>query len=258
MEIMEKVVEIESLDDLDSIWKEFVPLAKELGFDYVIYTIGNNTNDDFYYYDNFGLHPKDEKDFYDPFLDFCCHSYDTMFTGPEFLHMHEDLNMPQEAYDLIERGTKLGMISGLAIPLRLSGSNRYGGFNLGSGLKKPEFEKLCEKSQGSAQVVCMLVHRHIETLLSKNNMLVEPLQSSAKNAEHSIQDLQSTADAKLHALTAREKDILDKIANGFSRKKCADALHVSEGTVSTHIKNIYRKLGVHNRVQAANVALQRT
>ena len=245
---MDKVTHIESLSDLDSIWAEFVPIAKEIGFDYVIYTISNNNSDDFYYYDNFGLHPENKEDFYDPFLDFCCHSYDTMFTGPEFLDMHASLDMPPEAYELIERGTKLGMISGLAIPLRLSGSNRYGGFNLGSSLKRAPFEVLCDEVKGAAQVMCMLVHRHIEKVLNQQNILMEqpeghtPITPPERNG--------------LGVLTSRENDILSKIANGYSRKKCADSLSLSEGTISTHIKNIYRKLGVHNRVQAANVLLQ--
>jgi len=245
---MEKVTHIESLSDLDSIWAEFVPMAKELGFDYVIYTISNNNSDDFYYYDNFGLHPENKQDFYDPFLDFCCHSYDTMFTGPEFLDMHDGLDMPPQAYELIERGTKLGMISGLAIPLRLVGSNRYGGFNLGSSLKRASFETLCAEAKGAAQVMCMLVHRHIETVLNQQNVLMEQPEGRVKNTEPERSGLE--------VLTPRENDILNKIANGYSRKKCADSLFLSEGTISTHIKNIYRKLGVHNRVQAANAILQ--
>lgn len=250
MKIMDRVTLIESLNDLDSIWREFGPLAKELGFDYVIYTISSNNSDDFYYYDNFGLHPENKQDFYDPFLDFCCHSYDTMYTGPEFLDMHADLNMPPEAYELIERGTKLGMISGLAIPLRLIGSNRYGGFNLGSGLKRKPFTEMCEEVKGAAQVVCMLVHRHIEILLNQQNILVGQAETLSNSAKPELNSL--------GLLTPRENDILSKIANGYSRKKCAQTLSLSESTVSTHIKNIYRKLGVNNRVQAANVILQQS
>ena len=249
MQIMERVKLMESLNNLDKIWDEVVPLANELGFDFVIYTIANNSSNNFYYYDNLGLHPKNEEDFYDPFLDYCCHSYDTMFTGPEFLDMHTDLDMPPKAYELIERGTKLGMISGLAIPLRLHGSNRYGGFNLGSRLKRVEFETLCSEVQSSAQVACMLVHRHIEKVLDEQGILVESL-------EHSFIPQQEKL-SKIEGLTPRENDILKKIANGYSRKKCADELSLSEGTISTHVKNIYRKLGVHNRVQATNFILQK-
>ena len=184
------------------------------------------------------------------FLDFCCHSYDTMFVGPEFLHLHENLNMPPEAYELIERVSELGMISGLAIPLRLIGSNRYGGFNLGSGLKREPFEALCQNIKGTAQVICMLVHRHIEGVLNEQNILMEQPEGTSKA-------LKVTEANNLESLTSRENDILTKIANGYSRKKCAEALFVSENTVSTHMKNIYRKLGVHNRVQATNIVLQK-
>lgn len=254
MQVMDKVKLIESMDNLDSVWEAFVPLAKELGFDYVVYTISSNDNHDFFYYDNFGLHPKDEKEFYDPFLEFCCHSYETTFTGVEFSELHADFDLPPKAIKVMARASDLGMISGIGIPLRLTGSNRYGGFNLGTGLKRESFEKLCEEIENSAQVVCMLVHRKIEQILDQCNIMVETKADTSSRAE-TWEGSKSVA-KKLANLTPKEKDIINKIANGFSRKRCADSLFVSESTVSTHMKNIYRKLGVHNRVQATNIVKQ--
>lgn len=52
-------------------------------------------------------------------------------------------------------------------------------------------------------------------------------------------------------LTARESDVLLHITRGASYKQIAQSLVITEGTVQTHIKNVYRKLGVSNRSEAA-------
>lgn len=56
------------------------------------------------------------------------------------------------------------------------------------------------------------------------------------------------------ALTGREVDILTRIAQGFTVGETAEHLHISAHTAATHIKNIYSKLAVSNRVQAVNQA----
>lgn len=55
-------------------------------------------------------------------------------------------------------------------------------------------------------------------------------------------------------LTLREKDILKAIIDGRSNKEISDALFISIETVKSHIKSIYQKLQVKNRVEAASVA----
>lgn len=52
-------------------------------------------------------------------------------------------------------------------------------------------------------------------------------------------------------LTAREYDVLVEITRGASYKQIARKLVISEATVQSHIKNIYRKLGVSNRSEAS-------
>jgi DNA-binding NarL/FixJ family response regulator len=50
-------------------------------------------------------------------------------------------------------------------------------------------------------------------------------------------------------LTGRETEIIQFIANGISTRQIAEKLYLSERTVETHRKNIYRKLGVHTNVE---------
>jgi DNA-binding CsgD family transcriptional regulator len=56
-------------------------------------------------------------------------------------------------------------------------------------------------------------------------------------------------------LTARERDILDHLAQGKTNEAIADALFISPRTVTTHVTRIYAKLGVTNRAEAVAFAL---
>lgn len=62
------------------------------------------------------------------------------------------------------------------------------------------------------------------------------------------------ADQLIENLTAREAEILQFIAQGKSVAETATAFNLSSHTVTTHVKRIYGKLAVNNRVQAVNRA----
>jgi DNA-binding CsgD family transcriptional regulator len=59
------------------------------------------------------------------------------------------------------------------------------------------------------------------------------------------------------ALSEREHEVLRLLALGMRNDEIARALVVSPNTIKAHIKQIYRKLGVNDRVQALNTARQR-
>lgn len=57
-------------------------------------------------------------------------------------------------------------------------------------------------------------------------------------------------------LTEREKEVLALIAKGMLNKQIAKELYISEKTVKNHISNIFKKLNVTDRTQAAIYALK--
>ncbi len=57
-------------------------------------------------------------------------------------------------------------------------------------------------------------------------------------------------------LTEREREILGLLVGGASNETIAGTLRVSPNTVRSHIQNIFAKLGVHSRYEAATFALQ--
>jgi DNA-binding NarL/FixJ family response regulator len=57
-------------------------------------------------------------------------------------------------------------------------------------------------------------------------------------------------------LTQRESEVLSLLVAGLSNRAIAAKLVVSEETVKTHSRGIYRKLGVSDRAAAVTVALR--
>lgn len=56
---------------------------------------------------------------------------------------------------------------------------------------------------------------------------------------------------KSDGLTERESQVLALLADGLSNAEIGAALYVSRETIKTHLRTIYRRLGVRNRTQAA-------
>lgn len=56
-------------------------------------------------------------------------------------------------------------------------------------------------------------------------------------------------------LTEREEKVLRLLTQGLGNKEIAARLDVSVNTVKTHLKNVFRKLGVKSRLEAMRVAL---
>jgi len=58
------------------------------------------------------------------------------------------------------------------------------------------------------------------------------------------------------ALTAREAEVLDLVARGFTYVEAATRLAMAVSTVRTHVRSVYSKLDVHNKTEAVFEARQ--
>ncbi len=61
---------------------------------------------------------------------------------------------------------------------------------------------------------------------------------------------------KVESLTKRELQVLMKVASGMFNKEIATSLNISERTVKNHISNIFKKIEVSDRTQAAVFAIR--
>ena len=69
--------------------------------------------------------------------------------------------------------------------------------------------------------------------------------------------LPETSPKGRNLLTRREAEVFEMIAKGMPNKEVALELGLAEATVKIHVQNIFKKLKVKNRTQAAYVAAQR-
>jgi DNA-binding NarL/FixJ family response regulator len=69
--------------------------------------------------------------------------------------------------------------------------------------------------------------------------------------------LEESTDGVDGVLSARELELLLLAARGLSNRQIAASVHLAEGTVKRHLANIYQKIGVSSRGEAAREALIR-
>ncbi len=62
--------------------------------------------------------------------------------------------------------------------------------------------------------------------------------------------LKEKTNEHFQSLSRREQEMLEQLSKGYRYKEIADKLFISMETVRTHIRNIYEKLQVNNRIEA--------
>ncbi|HEY3266166.1 MAG TPA: response regulator transcription factor [Armatimonadota bacterium] len=74
--------------------------------------------------------------------------------------------------------------------------------------------------------------------------------------EFSVLRVRAASAPPPHGLSAREVEVLRLVAEGLNNREIGGRLFVEEKTVKTHLHNIFDKIGVRDRTQAALYALQ--
>ena len=86
-----------------------------------------------------------------------------------------------------------------------------------------------------------------------NDSYIQPSLIPALNSRLINRDMDKE---KLKSLTKREVEILAQVASGMFNKEIANNLGISERTVKNHISNIFKKVDVSDRTQAAVFAIR--
>ena len=130
------------------------------------------------------------------------------------------------------------------------------------------------------KVLILTIHNEVEYLLKaveigcdgyilkdSNSTLLKRAIHAVYNGESYIQpDLipvlnaglanKTTVNSKLSELTKREIEVLKLISEGLFNKEIAYNLEISERTVKNHVSNIFKKINVSDRTQAAVFAIK--
>lgn len=94
--------------------------------------------------------------------------------------------------------------------------------------------------------------RAINAVLEGDNY-IQPSLIPALNNQLVNRDIEKD---KIALLTSRELEVLAQVANGMFNKEIATNLNISERTVKNHISNIFKKIDVSDRTQAAVFAIK--
>jgi DNA-binding NarL/FixJ family response regulator len=76
-------------------------------------------------------------------------------------------------------------------------------------------------------------------------------------ASRALRELVRPQATTIEPLSEREREVLVRLAQGFSNRDIAQQLTITEGTVKNHVSNILAKLQAENRTQAADIARRR-
>lgn len=239
MDIADLGRRLERLDRIAQIWDGLLDGLRPLGLEFAIYTTLADNRTRPYFLTNVpsifgGMDPAD-----DPFLQHGCIRYGVLRTGVGYLNRNHFLTETERG--LLRRASEAGWQTGLGLAVRLIGTERYGGFNFGSRMPVEAFEAEVIPRAGELQVLCLLLNRRIEEIVALGQ------------DEAGLKRLKTTGPAEeaIEALSAREREVILLLGNGMTRKECARLCNLSPHTVAEYSKNAYRKLGVRNRIEAA-------
>lgn len=143
-----------------------------------------------------------------------------------------------------------------------------------------EVLKQMKEDQSPIKVLILTVHNEMEYLMKAVDIgvdgyiLKDSESSELKKAIKSVRDGENyiqpslipalnsqllsrdTDKDKISLLTNRELEVLVQVANGMFNKEIAMNLNISERTVKNHISNIFKKIDVSDRTQAAVFAIK--
>ena len=131
-----------------------------------------------------------------------------------------------------------------------------------------------KKKNISVKVLVLTVHNEVEYLLKAGYIMKDAESAELKNAINCIMQGETYIQPslvpalnnrlvsrdidkeKINSLTKRELEVLIEVANGMFNKEIATSLNISERTVKNHISNIFKKIDVSDRTQAAVFAIK--
>lgn len=160
-----------------------------------------------------------------------------------------DLHMPRcsglEAIQALQ--AKMPQIKTLVLTISETESDLFSAMKFGAGgylLKNTE----------PADLVHAIFH------IARGGVIVSPLMATKLLSE--FKDPGAVVKTKPSqetdtALSSREGEVLQLVAQGATNKEIAGSLFISENTVKTHLRNIMEKLHLANRSQAAAYAVKR-
>jgi PAS domain S-box-containing protein len=115
-------------------------------------------------------------------------------------------------------------------------------------------------SSGDKTIGPVIVHLFRDTTEKKGyehfvNQVLSAFELLEQDNDHQV-IASAPTESRLGGLTARERQVLEHLAQGLGTNDIADTLTISPSTVRNHVQNVLDKLGAHSRLEAIAYAYQ--
>lgn len=111
------------------------------------------------------------------------------------------------------------------------------------------------------------LHAGAQGFISKavpGDQIIDGVRAAAKGerivltqrSQHGEVDVKIDWPGREAGLTERESELLSLLSTGMTNRELGEHLYISENTVKTQLRHLYRKVGVRNRAQAVTRALE--
>lgn len=188
----------------------------------------------------------------------------------QLLELEGDFKVIAEASDGVECISKLEKITPDVLLLDINMPNMNG----------LEVLQKIKDSKMKVKVLVLTIHSEVEYLLKAveigvNGYILKDSESAElKKAIHAVMNGENYIqpslipvlnskmidrdkdNIKIESLTKRELEVLKNLSYGMYNKEIAEKLNISERTVKNHISNIFKKIEVTDRTQAAVFAIR--
>ena len=118
-----------------------------------------------------------------------------------------------------------------------------------SALQDPCIEAACLASGVTFVNKALPSSAFLSALLSAIHQILSLPLSLSTEEDTSVQD-------QFQILTTQQRMVLAQLSKGWTSRRIAQHLHLSEATVRSHTREVLRKLGVENRTQATQLYLR--
>ncbi|MEW8683960.1 MAG: LuxR C-terminal-related transcriptional regulator [Candidatus Thiodiazotropha endolucinida] len=129
---------------------------------------------------------------------------------------------------------------------------------LSAGLKENFIRSFADEGEPAVNLIKEILDRLVEdSTLPDTDQLADYLRQIMRSAGVERRNLPTDEidmqERMIDELTDRERDLLNMIGRGLSNKAIANRVGITANTTKWHLKNLYSKLGAHNRVQAVAI-----
>ena len=236
--LLEAAHKIQTVPTADRVWEVLIAALGGFGLSHALYvTNADGPAPDWVVMstlpDNWPRALTNDPTFSEPFLDYCCATFEPTKLGPEYL---EDQNgyVDDASVAYVKQAAQTGWLAALGLPCSLHGSGRHGGFVIGNGMSRYDFERKIIPLTQMLHSFCLIAHHRLSSLQFR---MEKPRQDKP--------------------LSAREHQTLELMATGLRPKQIAAQLGVSEASIRLYLKNARSKLGAGTKEEALVIFVQK-